>query len=93
MNYQCEICNEIYSEDSLAIKCEGKGEEIPLAEVGDLVSRAIKWVDKEHDYKDAIVSKIEKRGHHLMYYFEDRWTNTTFNILSNEGFLDNIKFK
>jgi hypothetical protein len=70
--YKCELCNGVYDLKEYAFDCEAKGKEKPLAKVGDMIEYEVR-VGGGFDpfYVEMRVSKIEDKGHFLIYYFEE----------------------
>lgn len=92
--YKCEICNEIYESGSEALNCESKGEEEPLANIGNIVDFYLDTGDADYDQFAANlrIYKITQEGHNCIYEFEekdrnDEWVSTLYyKCNDNESF-------
>lgn len=93
--YECEICNELYENESDAIKCESRGKEKALANVGDIVDFYLDTGNADYDEfaNNLRISNITKEGHHCEYEFQEKnslgiWEDSwSYKCHNNEDFV------
>ena len=72
IKYQCEICKKVYDTLKEAIKCESRGKELPLVELGKTILYKDDWNGGFGTCFDKIeVVEINDRGHYLYYQLGD----------------------
>ncbi len=66
--YRCEICDSIYENEKEAVDCESRGEEFPLAEVGQKVSFRDDWNGGFGTcYIEMDIIGVCNKGHYIEY--------------------------
>ncbi len=85
--YKCEICNAIYSNKEEAKKCESRGKEPILADVGRSVIYRDDWNGGFGTcYMELKVVEVEDRGHYNAYGLGDDYP--TEYIINNNDFIN-----
>lgn len=95
VKYQCEICNQEYSTEREALKCERKGKEIALVNIHDNVKFRDDWNGGfGSQWYELQVIGIKGNSHNVTYELGIYYKDGEFEYYSSEEYVyGNEEFK